>query len=473
MDYKLYPIPLCDVNRPVYYMMKSYFAHKVGCMPTDNLEVEWESVKVEAGAGWLLSFPAVDFSQPYDVDTLRQEVIILHDRSVVRQHVDGQQYGAAWAWDDDDDAPEVKTEMESHEDHYYIDVDADTGRYCLEKQSDRFVCNNLRFRRCNAPQMMQAIDRLLPLVREAALKKGEWQERLQVTRSMLGERVNELHILHNGGLYDYHVLEQLLSESGLDGGRWHEPFRDYVAQLKEFAMYAASLGWNDYGSLESSDNYVEVPPYIKEAWDEERQRRKDMVLTVAPAPQRVSTAKSKAKDKARKENNRAIVKRIMWYVAGMLGLVGLIIMAKYWLTGTVTVSVGVITATIVQYVQRLKAGYEEDNKHPRWFMPALIISALTATSAALFPGRMMSEYVYAMSDGEITPWTFFAVVALCLSGVAVCAWVLRKGKEGSKYRIYTFMMIISIALLVGQCAGSMGHAKQVEGAKAERSDTAS
>ena len=471
MDYKLYSIPLCDINRPIYYMMKSFLVHKIGSMPADNLEEEWSHLKVEASVGYRISFPTVDLSQPYDSETMEREVIIFRER-------------------------------EKHVDHYYIDVDPATCQYRLVEETDRFSYIPTRFYLYNVKQMMQAIDNLLPLLKEAQLKEGEWLERLQTTRAMLKGRVNELHILHNGGLYDYHVLGQLLSKSNLCGERWYKPFSDYVSQLKVFAMYAVNLDWNSQGSLKCLDNDMEVPSYINDIWEKERLRRKnmnlmgmshietiyggwnspqlrqpDLIVTDDPVAFQESekmeklmdeyfpkhtSAEAYPKKEIREEKYKKYHKMVLWYVAGVFGLVGLIMLAKYWLTGTVAISVGVITSTILHNIQRLKANYIGKDEQPNWFVFSLIFFTLVATSIATLLSRIISESVYTMSDGKISPWVFFAFVAFCMVGVSVCAWLLRKGKNGVKYRIYTFLMIIPFGFLVGQCAGSMGHANKLE-----------
>ena len=83
MDYILHPIPLSDINRPIYYMVRSFFLHLVGGLPHDDLYEEWEGVKVEATFGDYLVFPSADLSVSYDRETLKREVIMAPPRSGV------------------------------------------------------------------------------------------------------------------------------------------------------------------------------------------------------------------------------------------------------------------------------------------------------------------------------------------------------------------------------------------------------
>ena len=171
MDYELYPIPLSDINRPVYYMLKSFLVHKIGSIPPDMLEEEWTRLKVDATFGHHLLFPSEDFSQPYDSDTLKREVIIVRNCSIIHQYVNGELQERPYEWDDeydDDENLKVETSYEPHEEHYYIDIDPDTGRYRLVKKSDAFVFNPTPFYHYNAEQLMQSIDNLLSVVKRAA-----------------------------------------------------------------------------------------------------------------------------------------------------------------------------------------------------------------------------------------------------------------------------------------------------------------
>ena len=76
MIYQLYPIPLCDVNLPVYYMVKSYYYRSLMYKSEDNLEEEWKRLRLDCMRYDFLLFPSVDDSQEYDADTLTREVIM-------------------------------------------------------------------------------------------------------------------------------------------------------------------------------------------------------------------------------------------------------------------------------------------------------------------------------------------------------------------------------------------------------------
>lgn len=265
-DYQLFPIPIGDINRPVYYMVKSLVYGCAGHAPADNsdLEAEWFRLKVNTWIRDYLVFPSEDSSQRYDSDTLQQEVIILRDctkrqrESITPESTSSTPedtedwddpdigiFGIDFSQYDTDEYEEVKYIVEPHEEHYYIDVSPDTGDYRLVKKTDTFDFQPDPQFPANTPQLIEAIDQLLPVLQETAPTTSRWAERLATTRDMLNALANELHILHNGGLYDWHVLERLLSEANDDIFYWHPLLSEYVRQLKRFAMYAVRLDWKD------------------------------------------------------------------------------------------------------------------------------------------------------------------------------------------------------------------------------------
>lgn len=240
MIYQLYPIPLCDVNLPVYYMVKSYYYKSLMYKSEDNLEEEWQRLRVDLIRNEYLLFPSVDDSQEYDADTLTREVIILRDRSKVITH-----YNPEYTEDDPEDniygiefyVQDV--EYEPHETHYYIDTDRETGKLCLVEQSDLFAFHRDYVTHEYGSLLFRSINKLLPVVKEARLGQGQWEERLKTTRSMVLSNANALHILHNGGLYDIRALEFLLSHSTLSVADWRPLLDEYTKYLKLFAMHDA------------------------------------------------------------------------------------------------------------------------------------------------------------------------------------------------------------------------------------------
>ena len=244
MIYQLYPIPLCDVNLPVYYMVKSYFYSRTLEKTADNLEEEWQRLKVNrTSCPDYLLFPSADHHQEYDADTLSREVIILKDRSKKIPREDTKPYNpdddiGIYGIDFSQYEPE-NVDIEPHETHYYIDTDPTTGKLRLVERSDLFAFHNFWPTHEHGKLLIQSINKLLPVVQEARLGQGQWEERLKTTRSMVKARANALHILHNGGLYDRHSLEHLLSHSIISVADWRPFLDEYTKNLKILAMNEA------------------------------------------------------------------------------------------------------------------------------------------------------------------------------------------------------------------------------------------
>lgn len=304
MDYKLFPIPLADINRPVYYMIKSALLRNCKKLPEDALQEEWLQLREHLGKGNLV-FPSADYTQTYDSKTLKIEVIMIESRQESFSYitVDGKRipykpvpktyestYNSYWIGYDDDDeveedpGPKVEWETVYHETHYSIGVNPETGRYQVVTSTDDFTYHPpYPWPRYNWEEVVQAIDRLLPVVAGTYLPRGQWAERLEMTRDMLVEKVNELHILHNGGLYDNHVLARLLTDSVLRPDAWQPLFKEYVESLKRFAMSVVTLRWggdpNTPLSLFLKQNKV-VPEWEKKAVAKERLRREGTITDI-------------------------------------------------------------------------------------------------------------------------------------------------------------------------------------------------
>ena len=307
MDYKLYPIPLKDINRPVYYMVKTALGQKFKILPEGSLQEEWLQLHEDIGKGDLV-FPSADYTQTYDSKTLKLEVIIVTSQSESFSYitVDGKRipykpvpkvkkeeeyespFYSGWVGYDDDDeeieeepGPKVEWETVYHETHYSIGVNPKTGRYQVVTSTDDFTYYPPYPRpRYNWEEVVEAIDRLLPVVAGAYLSRGKWAERLEVTRNMLVEKANELHILHNGGLYDNHVLARLLADSVLQPDVWQPLFKEYVESLKRFAMCAVTLPWGSDSSTSLKiflkQNKI-VPERERQTIEKEHLRRKGTI----------------------------------------------------------------------------------------------------------------------------------------------------------------------------------------------------
>ena len=170
----------------------------------------------------------------------------------------------------------IKTTYEPHEEHYYIDVNPANNEYRVVKERDTFEWNGGPQFFDNTVQLRRALEKMYSLLIEIEPEGGSWTIRMKTSIEMVDNKVNELHILHNAGLYDFHVLERNLVNHSLDEAKWRLAFNDYVSQLKVFAMYSLNnLGWSMHGS-----GYGDDPesPRVVEMLEQERNRRKAMYV---------------------------------------------------------------------------------------------------------------------------------------------------------------------------------------------------
>ena len=162
------------------------------------------------------------------------------------------------------------------------------------------------------------------------------------------------------------------------------------------------------------------------------------------------------------EKNSRIRKRILWYSLGMILLVGVLVLAKYSLTGSATISVGIITGIVMRNIMKLKEDYDYESSSPSWYMPLLIFFGFITIVGGLVVCKSFTEYVYTLTEGRISSWTLFVIIALVSVGVIICSWILKIGKPAKTARIYIFLMFVSTCLIIAQCGGSMGHYKDIK-----------
>ena len=170
-----------------------------------------------------------------------------------------------------------------------------------------------------------------------------------------------------------------------------------------------------------------------------------------------------------KESNRLIKKQVLWFIAVMLIFAGLLMLTKYWLTGSVTISVGLITAIITRNVHRLMEGCQYDESQPRWFRMAIVLGGTIGTLLGIVLCQWLARLVYEATSHTITPWKLFFIVAIFMVGLFLYAYLERRANPRSSYRIYTSLMVFAGCLIISQCVGSISADKKNEQEKWEKS----
>ena len=173
------------------------------------------------------------------------------------------------------------------------------------------------------------------------------------------------------------------------------------------------------------------------------------------------------KEMDKDNRNRAIRTNIVIYSVAIIILVGCFAMAKYSMSGSATVSVGVITAVMLRAINSMKEDYDDTAPPPSWFTPLVIFTILIVTFGGIFVCKIFSEYIYRITDGMVTPMSVFAIVAVVLVGAIVCLWVLKTGKTANTARIYIYLIIVAVCLIAAQFVGSMGLSNDIRREKCE------
>lgn len=100
----------------------------------------------------------------------------------------------------------------------------------------------------NSKELKKVISELLQYLILVTADVRTWRERLQMAQEMLRTHANELHILHNAGLYDIHTLWALLINKGYGDEKLRELSRRMERELHRYAMMAVNiLDWQKGG----------------------------------------------------------------------------------------------------------------------------------------------------------------------------------------------------------------------------------
>lgn len=374
----------------------------------------------------------------------------------------------------------------------------------------------------NTKELLLAINQLLCLIRKTHSELNEWYCRLQEASMMLVNREDGIRILHNMGLFDSENLRQILINGRADEQELNDVMSAYIDNLKIFAMSVVNGLYDTiYNYQKSSNKPHATPPPTPKPQPKPAPRpqpkpapkpvNKSVVTptphvatqsqTASPSPQSKELHKSnsrrmrwqyrqdvihakqnqptyhdletasdwvnqnklqKNQNKLQKEINSRILRNIVIYVGAMLLLVGALLLAKYSITGSATISVGVISAIIMRNIARLKEGYVDDDPQPRWFVVSITFASIFLVFGGLLVCKWLSRYIYDVTDGSITPWGFFCIVFVFAMLLFIYARKVRKYKTGKEARLYICLMVFSICLLLSQCIGSLSSAKDID-----------
>lgn len=243
MDYTLYPIKKTEVDWPLYYMVSHFLKleYELDEVKGDDVgnaqmfqSIDDDADKEERRYKYYLVFPFDELTVSYNEAMLAQEAIILKVFSTIEKP-DPQYIG------DEEHFTYEEVPME------YFHFEGSGKRMELK----HFYTDILsQFPDCvyNGDAFLEAINGILAFLQDKQLTELPWYSRLQTVVAMLDGNANELHILHNAGLFDHKTLWPLLEKSGIPKAEIEKVKEPYLTQLHRYAMFVLNeLDW-DRGS---------------------------------------------------------------------------------------------------------------------------------------------------------------------------------------------------------------------------------
>lgn len=270
-EYDLFPIKKKDVNWPLYWMVAGFLKYKDGidAIPYDDLFESLRDDKEVDNREYFYSFvfPSEDLSISYAEEMLTQEALILK-RFMPIGHVSGEPFITI---DDNCVKPEdIWYENVTIEYFYWDDSEPDPS---IRHAGTDIVDDHPKWA-FNGDDFMDALDKLLAFLQEKHLTGIPWFERLKTVKRMFDGQANELHILHNAGLFDNDTLWIELEEVGASQAEIERIKTRYISELKKYAMFVLNqLDWN-FGTVVGEDDR-EKRRYLFEPIDSEQLKKNE------------------------------------------------------------------------------------------------------------------------------------------------------------------------------------------------------
>lgn len=483
-DYTLYPIKKTDVDWPLYHLVRHFLARKSNLKISDgNEEVgdydfrcfDGDTMQDDGKYSLYLMFPSEDLSVSYSEEMLEQEALVMKLFFPIEQFertIPGQIEPL-----DDDEVWYEDVPME----YFCFPNDGSNKELQHFKTQIPSKWPNIYY---NVDAFLDVMCGLTATMQMNHLTDTPWYERLQTTKRMLEGTANELHILHNAGLYDHATLWSWLKEKGLEDTKIDTIKDCYVSQLKKYAMFALNeLDWK-WGRCVGENDREErrllfaAEPVTAEQFKQvkdEQERRLKFQRAKAYKQQKNSSFPSQdtlvecqktmgglleAVDKWNQENHTlepakndksntfALV--LLWIFIVVLLVAnfffGMLVNHEYIVLRTLLIAIG----GIVAYIAGSKATDGINFRHPLKFRYVLVTVGIV--SPILF-GWLGNKLTRALQQ-QMSPGALMAEIMMLVSIVIVAAALLRRRQtDERKARPYTLVILIAVMALVGHFLG--------------------
>lgn len=256
-NYALFPIKKTDVDWPLYRLVSHFMKVRYYLdIEQDNkndtsrmFESIDQDIRQEKRKYTLyFIFPFEDATLPYSNELLEKDVVLglrepmLNHEAVILKyfwpihHVDGSLIPQ---FDEDGELEEWDENVPMEYFHY-----SGTGTNLVLRHTRTEMPSNLPQFAYNGDVLSESVTQLLKFLRGKGLSDLPWYSRLETVKAMLDGNANELHILHNAGLYDHQTLWELLVNCDVPPSEFEDLKGWYLTQLKRYAMFVLnSINW--------------------------------------------------------------------------------------------------------------------------------------------------------------------------------------------------------------------------------------
>ena len=328
-DYTLFPIKKTDVDWALYHLVAHFMKHRYdlnGITDGDGTGDLFKPLvddekQEERKFNYHLIFPDEELTISYPAEMLEHEAVIVKIFFTI-EHIENAH---PYLGEDDPNATFWYEEPPLEYFHY----EGTGNNLSLKLERDADLPKDYPITPWNGDTFAATVGELLDFLRKHELGASPWAERLQMVQRMLEGEVNELHILHNAGLYDHKAFWKWLAENGILESEMEDIRSRYVSELKRCAMFVFNeLDWR-WGSVYSEgakENRTGLfGPLDKEKLAfvaEEKERRKKLAkdklehdpIKMPPPPEKQQQPEKPKRNKTRSKK----IERILLIVTGAL-----------------------------------------------------------------------------------------------------------------------------------------------------------
>ena len=159
--------------------------------------------------------------------------------------------------------------------------------------------------------------------------------------------------------------------------------------------------------------------------------------------------------------NWAVIRRVALYTISILAVVLIGSWLVYLYKGAAVFIGGGVMGVVTYQVMRLSSDYQ--HLHPDWFRRCLLFFAIIAVWGFMFLGRWMVNTAYDLTNGIIGAGYMFLIVTVLMA--VLFFWALRGRRRAlneKAARPYSFLIVLSIVVLLGQTLGSIVGGRDID-----------